>query len=199
MFRSTLNNARKGRKNTSNAETMAVFGMISVIILFAPLLLLLGRSVSTPNGTLHLPATFHLSTLVILASSWTLSRAKLHKDHDRIREFKRYLSTTLLLAIMFLVLQYAGWTSLVQQYRMQQRAVNFIVVLAILHGIHLLFGLIVLLLMTIRTYPLKTGAELYIHFLRPSRDAGFKILSNYWHFVDLLWILMYIIFVIKLA
>jgi cytochrome c oxidase subunit III len=199
MFRSTLNNARKGRKNSSNAETMAVFAMVSVVILFAPLLLLLGRSVSTSTGTLYLPATFHLSTLVILASSWTLSQAKHHKSHDRIKRLKQYLSLTLLLALLFLVLQYAGWTSLVQQYRMQQRAVNFIVVLAILHGVHLLFGLIVLLVMIIRTYRLKTGAELYIHFLKPARDAAFRILSNYWHFVDLLWIFMYVVFVIKLA
>ncbi len=199
MFRSTLDNARKGRKNSSNAETMAVFGMISVIILFAPLLILLARSVSTPDHTIYLPATFHLSTLIILASSWTLSKAKLHKNHDRIKKFKGYLSITLLCALLFLALQYFGWTALVQQYRMQQRAVNFIMVLAILHGFHLLFGVIVLLLLTIRTYPLKTGAELYIHFLKPARDAGFRILSNYWHFVGLLWVLMYIVFVIKLA
>ncbi len=199
MFRSTLNNASKGRRNTSNAETMAVFGMISVFILFAPMLLLLGNSVSLTGGTLYLPATFHLSTLVILASSWALSKAKFFKSHDKIKKFKRYLAITVVLAVIFLALQFGGWIQLVQQYRMQQRSLNFIIVLAILHGLHVLFGLVVLLVIAIRTYPLKTGAELYIHFLKPAREAGFRILLNYWHFVDLLWVLMYIIFVLKLA
>lgn len=199
MIRSTLDNARRGRKNSSNAETMAVFGMMSMVMIFAPLLLLLIRSFSGDPANVKLPAAFHLSTLVILGSSYTLSRAKTFKEKDLYRDCKWQLTATLVLSVIFLILQSVGWSSLVNQYRMQQHTINFIIVLALIHGAHLLMGLVILLLHVKKIYPLKSGAELYIHFLNPSREVGFKVLFNYWHFVDLLWILMYIIFVIKLA
>lgn len=198
MIRSTLRNAGRGRAN-NNAETMAVFGMASVVMIFLPVIFLMTKAIApAAAGQLSLPPAFSLSTIVILASSFTLHRANQAKLQDRARPYRQMLIITLALSVLFLALQWIGWQSLIGQYQLAHITFNYVLVLGVIHGLHLLIGIGVLVWLILRCRPARNGTDLYIHFLNPKNELTHRILSHYWHFIDFLWVLMFVIMVLKL-
>jgi cytochrome c oxidase subunit III len=200
MIRSTLHNIRKGKTNSSNAETMTVVAMASVTMIFFPILVLLTQSsLSASVAPVQLPIAFNLSTIIIIASSIVLAKANAVKQQDHYKKYKLGLVITFVLSILFIILQWAGWTSLMKQYHMENVTINYIIVLVIIHGAHLLMGIVVLIWLLKKAYPLKSGAEFYIHFLKPKHELGHRILNHYWHFIGILWVFMYVVMLIKIA
>lgn len=197
MIRSTIHNIKKGKANSSNAETMFVFALAVVIMIFLPLVLLVIQSAFPEGKDMRLPLAFNLSTIVTIAGSWVLYKTNALKQQDDHTKYKAGLLITLLLALIFLVLQWEGWSTLINDYKMQVSAVNFIIVLAVIHGIHLLIGIGLLIWLFIKTMRINTGSDFYILFLQPKHELGHRILHHYWHFISFLWVFLYIIMVLK--
>ncbi|MBS1531790.1 MAG: heme-copper oxidase subunit III [Bacteroidetes bacterium] len=136
---------------------------------------------------LRLPDIFIYSTSVIVLSSLTMfmaSRSAKRLEFDRQRLF---LWLTVALGILFFVLQVYGWYILT--YKMGIYFVNpnasqsFIYVFTGVHLLHIVAGIMVLL------------SALYISYRnRPQAINLYRmeIASIFWHFLDIMWIYLYV-------
>jgi cytochrome c oxidase subunit III len=136
---------------------------------------------------LTLPTVFGYSTAVLVISSITLfiaSKATVRLQFERQRLF---LWITLFLGIVFLVLQVYGWYLL--SYKMQvyftntNAAQSFIYVFTLTHLIHIIAGLLLLA---------NTLIGSYKNIPQVKNLFGMEMSAIFWHFVDIIWIYLYV-------
>ncbi|HEY1023722.1 MAG TPA: cytochrome c oxidase subunit 3 [Sphingobacteriaceae bacterium] len=134
----------------------------------------------------YLPNAFIFSTAAIFLSSITMHLAFLSGKKMQLDRQKLYLVITILLGIVFFVLQVMSWQALIKQgiYFVNFNASqSFIYVFTGAHLVHILGGLIMLagaLLGGIRQIPQVRNV------------FRLEITSIFWHFVDILWIYLYV-------
>lgn len=135
-----------------------------------------------------LPVIFTYSTLVIIASSITIQLAvKFFKDR-RMQTYRQLMLLTALLGVAFTAMQWIGFGML------QDRGIkligsgsnvagSFIAVIAGVHILHVLGGVVALLVMLYRAFRSR---------VRSYSPVGPEVAATYWHFVDFLWIYLFI-------
>jgi cytochrome c oxidase subunit 3 len=100
-----------------------------------------------------------------------------------------FIFSTLILGIIFTYLQWEGWKELIRNdiYPADPRTKNnsgsLFYVITALHLAHLIGGLIALLVTGIRS-----AAGKY----HPKSHTGLKLSSMYWHFLDGLWLYLFL-------
>jgi cytochrome c oxidase subunit 3 len=134
-----------------------------------------------------LPRIFLYSTSVIIMSSVTMFLASRAAKGLEAEKQRLFLWLTMLLGMVFFGLQIYGWYVLT--YKMGVFFVNpnasqsFIYVLSGVHLLHIIAGLLFLLNALIGSYRDKPQAiNLY----------NMEISSIFWHFVDIVWIYLYV-------
>ena len=113
-------------KNIRAKKMMLWFGMISICMTFGGLTSAYVVSKSRPDWieNFQLPVAFYWSTVVILASSiaFYLAKKSLLKQKQHTTAL---LITTLVLGIVFVILQFSGFNALIQQgYFLQELKVR---------------------------------------------------------------------------
>lgn len=142
-----------------------------------------------------LPSMFKVSTLFILLSSVTI-----HLSYNFLKNGKEQLANILLLltfglGIGFLVTQYNAWFEI---YNYDYKIVfggaysnpsgSFLYVLSGLHAFHIISGLIFLIVLIVSQF--KKGAT-------SKKLLNFELGVTYWHFLDVLWIYLYIFLIVN--
>jgi len=153
----------------------------------------------------HLPVTFSISTGVIILSSVLMAvGVRAFKKREMMR-FRWLITATLVLGLVFGALQYLGFYELyhqLQQVRMNGEVLNesstvrldgnpsesFLFIIAGLHLLHLLGGIIALVIVFFRAF--RTRVKTY-------SATGLEIVATYWHFVDILWVYLFVFFLIN--
>ncbi len=135
----------------------------------------------------ELPFTFWISTAVIVASSVTIHLGLKAFKNRAIPKYKMLISTTLILGILFAVLQWVGFQQLYgNNIRVNGNpSESFLFIIAGLHLLHILGGIIALLIVFFRAF--RTRVKVY-------NATGLEIVASYWHFVDVLWIYLFVFF-----
>jgi len=194
------------RKKIHPQKFMMWVAMASMSMAFAGLTS--GYMVREAQGnwrTFSLPATFWYSTPVIMISSVTIVMGLRAFKNRQMPKFRMLISVTLLLGILFGVLQCAGFYQLyhqLQQVRINGQVLNemstvrvngnpsesFLFIIAGLHLAHLLSGIIALLIVFFRAF--RTRIKVY-------NATGLEIVATYWHFVDALWIYLFVFFLVN--
>lgn len=133
------------------------------------------------------PRAFYYSTTVILVSSLTVQLAlKAFKERQMIK-YRNWITVTAILGALFIVLQWIGfnavWNSGVSFHG--SGAGQFLYVIAGLHALHVFGGVIALTVLFIKAFSAR---------VRSYDSVPIEIMSTYWHFVDLLWIYLFIFF-----
>lgn len=131
-----------------------------------------------------LPSMFIYSTVVILISSFTIQMAL--KYIHTSSKFQFYSWLTLVLAVLFLFLQWMGWNQLksMNVFYVGNPSGSYIYFISFIHGFHYILGIAALFLL-IRAYA-KGNME--------TNSLNFKILTHYWHFIGLVWVYLFILF-----
>ncbi len=101
------------------------------------------------------------------------------------KNYKTAITLTCFLGLAFLICQYAGWLVLKDNgvYINGNPAGSFVYVISMVHGVHILGGLIALLVVTFRAYTKPFNQK---------QSAGLGLITTYWHFVDFLWLYLFI-------
>jgi len=139
---------------------------------------------------IEIPMMFWYSTVTILASSLTVQYAlKALKKREMIN-YRRLLVVTAVLGVLFVVLQVAGFSQFAaQDIRLvgagSNASYSFLLVISCLHAIHVLGGVVALVVIAIRALNSST---------RSYSTVPLEIAATYWHFVDALWIYLFIFF-----
>jgi len=134
-----------------------------------------------------LPGIFAYSTgVVVLASAtaqlgfWAAKRAKTGLSHVG-------LWATLVLGVVFLVLQVDGFQALIRQgiylVGYNNPSGSFLYVIAFVHGLHLVAAVVALLIM---------GVNLARGLVKPGRLLGLELTITFWHALGFLWVYLFI-------
>ncbi|HCY97738.1 MAG: heme-copper oxidase subunit III [Polaribacter sp.] len=172
-------------------KPMLWVSMISMVMFFAGLTSAYVISMKRDDWvTFDLPDAFYISTFLIVASSITLMLSqKLIKQEKR--EMSLFLLVvTLFLGIGFIWQQYEGFNELKDlglyfTGKGSTVSTSFIIGITLMHVLHLLAGVIVLFIV------------IYNHFkykYKPNDLLGFELGAIFWHFVDILWIYLFLFF-----
>lgn len=141
-----------------------------------------------PLHTLEVPLVLWLSTAAILISSYTIHRALDNVVHERQSKFRQALIATLLLAVPFFLAQGAGLATMLGQAAEGGSALQYAVfVLIVIHGLHVVGGLVPLIVITRQAHAGRYDHEYH---------SPVKGLAMYWHFLDVVWLLMFACFLV---
>jgi cytochrome c oxidase subunit 3 len=134
-----------------------------------------------------LPMIFYISTAVIMASSVTIVLGIRAFKKRSMPQFRMLITTTLLLGIAFAVCQFIGFNQLyAANIRVDGNpSESFLFIIAGLHLLHIIGGIIALLIVFFRAF--RTRVKIY-------NTTGLEIVASYWHFVDVLWIYLFVFF-----
>lgn len=185
-----VNEYTEKEKRDRSKKMMLWFGIISMVMTFAGLTSAYIVSSKRPDWVsgFELPEVFGISTIVIVLSSITLffSKSTLKSGNKSVTSLLLYV--TLLLGACFVGLQIKGFDTLVNEgyyFTGPTSTINssYIYVLVLAHLIHLAAGIIVLAVITYNNMKNKYNSE---------KMLGFSIGSTFWHFVDVLWLFLFL-------
>lgn len=164
--------------------------MASIIMMFAGLTSAYIVKSSQANWeVVETPRFFWYSTAVMLLSSLTVQIALRAFKQREMQRYRMFLATTGILGLLFVVLQWYGFTWMWQNgVRFQGAgAGQFLYIIAGLHALHVIGGIIALLVIILKAFVGRTQSY---------NTVPVEIMSTYWHFVDVLWIYLFVFFII---
>ncbi|CAN1562263.1 CyoC Heme/copper-type cytochrome/quinol oxidase, subunit 3 [Spirosomataceae bacterium] len=137
----------------------------------------------------EIPPIFYYSTAVLLLSSVFMHLGYKAAKKDNFNSLKLYISITFVAGMIFLVMQYMGWTILQKEgvFLKGNPAESFYYILTGLHGFHLVTGLVVLFFSFLEAFKMNIHAKNLIRI---------EVCATYWHFLDILWVylLLFLVF-----
>jgi len=149
------------------------------------------RLQALPLGQMRPPLLLFLSTALILASSVAVHYAADALRKDRLRDFRKGLTVTLVLAVGFIAVQAPSMWMLLHTHREHAAGATwlygFVFFLVLVHALHVLGGLIPLCVIAARAARDRYHA---------AADGPVRALAYYWHFLDAVWIVMFCLFMV---
>jgi cytochrome c oxidase subunit III len=137
--------------------------------------------------TLAVPRILGLNTLILLASSATLVRARRDFLAQNEAAFRHWWGVTTILGCFFLAGQILAWRQLVAAgvYLATNASSSFFYIFTAAHGLHLLGGISAMLAVAFRR-----GRHL-------ERGTATEVVSIYWHFLDALWLCLFVFLLVQ--
>lgn len=190
-----MNQLTKRREPFAFMLYLAIVG--SGLLFFFLLLVFITKEARNQDIPLKTPGVFWVSTFVIIASSLTLQGANKAFKEERFRSYRLNISITLLLGILFIVLQGLGWRKMLSAGITMANNTGgmFIYVLSGLHILHTLGGLIALASANRDAFQRMQYVDSFVYSVNPPNQLKIKLISIYWHFIDILWIILFLFLV----
>lgn len=137
-----------------------------------------------------MPRVLLLSTALIVISSLTLETARRKLKRDLTNSYKGWLLLSTLLGFGFLLSQLWAWRQLVRQgiYIVTNPHSSFFYLLTGTHAVHLLGGLLALAFLLVRARNSMANEP-----SRARHQAVAGAVTLYWHFMDVLWIYLFVL------
>jgi len=189
-----MNVALKPDNLTANRYSIGTWvALASIVMLFTSLSsAYIVRSASSSDWLpLRAPRVMFAGTLCIMLSSVALEFARRKLKQSFHEAYARYLLLTALLGMAFLVSQLLAWRQLARQgiYLASNPYSSFFYLLTGAHGVHLLGGLLALGFVWLRSRRQQSADPDFI----ARRQARADALAIYWHFMDGLWIYLFLL------
>ncbi len=174
-----------GRPSLNRYYTGIALGIVSILMFFMALAsaFLVRRGTSGDWIPVHLPAVLWINTLALIASSFTLERARRSLSRLDVSGFRKLWALTTGLGALFLIGQLVAWRQLVAQgvFMASNPASSFFYIFTAAHGVHLLGGVGALVYVLVRKFDNNRSIAL---------PTAAEVASYYWHFMDGLWVFL---------
>jgi len=169
-------------------ETGAWVLMVPVAMLFMGLTsaMIVRKGVSDDWISIRMPNILYFNTVLLLGSSLALEFARRSLKQAEIESLKVWLGLTSFSGIVFLAGQLFAWRQLAAQgvFVATNPSSSFFYVLTGTHGAHLFGGITALIYLTIRVFRDE---------LNNRRQSALRAAAVYWHFMDALWIYLFLL------
>lgn len=168
---------------------IAALGMFFAASLVGTLVVRARAQAWPPPGTPDVVPGLWLSTALLLLSSATMAGALTAIRRGHQIHLRRRLAFTLLLGVGFLASQAINWWSLVHTtLTVSSHLFGFtFYVLTGLHAVHVVGGLVPLSVVTWRAGSGRFTAD---------HHAGVLYTAMYWHFLDVVWLVLFALFLL---
>ena len=173
-------------KQERSKKMMLWFGIVSLIMAFAgwTSAYIVSSKREDWLDNIELPQSFFISTILIILSSITYIQAKRAIKVNKQKQSTNFLLLTLILGISFIVLQFIGFSQMLQSgYYFtgptSNIKISYIFLIAFVHILHVVAGLISLLVVLTQQLRKK---------YTPTNMLGFELGATFWHFLDILWV-----------
>ena len=138
----------------------------------------------------NLPIIFWYSTGIILLSSLTIQLAAKSFKAREMGKYRTLITLTAVLGLVFLAMQVWGFMDLESRDialtgSKSNSAASFLLVITGLHMLHVLGGVIAILIIFARAYASR---------VKNYSSLPIEMAATYWHFVDVLWIYLFIFY-----
>lgn len=177
-------------KNNRAKKMMLWFGIVSLIMSFAGWTSAFVVSSTRPDWLkdFQLPNAFIVSTVAIILSSASFFLAKQALKKDKRQLTTLWLFVTLILGCAFILNQFLGFQQIINLgYNFTGPTSNvtmsYIYLIAVVHIAHVIVGLVCLLVVIFNHLRQKYKA---------SQMLGFELASTFWHFIDILWLYLFL-------
>jgi cytochrome c oxidase subunit 3 len=171
-------------------KLILLFAMVSMIMMFAGLTsaFVVSKSRADWLKDFQLPTAFYYSTIAIIGCSVTFHLAKKAIQKNNQSKTTIFLLTTLVLGILFVVLQFVGFGQIIDNGHYftgsgSSITTTFLYVVTVVHLIHLAGGVISLLIIIYNHFKQKYNS---------SQTLGIELGAMYWHFLDILWVYLFL-------
>jgi cytochrome c oxidase subunit 3 len=183
-------------------ETLLYLGMIGsgLIFLFLAVAFLFSGLNQLAGLNQHIPIAFLISTFLLILSGYTATKMRLHYQEERTDLLIASIRNTLILGVIFSLLQLAGW------YELNEMGIDFKGIpsgsfLYLLSGIHIfhLLGAMIFAAILLNQIRKRKDDEIQhlILLTNPYEKMRIRLFTFYWHFMDLIWLILFVLFVIS--
>jgi len=165
-------------------------GISSIVMMFAGLTSAYIVKRNLANWiTFNLPVVFWYSTAVIIFSSIAVMISRKYFKQGEMVKYRQWLMATTVLGILFIILQTIGFINLWNNGITLTRNVSFsfLYIIVGLHALHVAAGVIVLLIILIKSFSSRRKSY---------SSLPIDLISTYWYFVDFLWIYLLVFLVL---
>lgn len=181
-----LTQGTEKQKKDRSRKMMLWFGIASLIMGFAGLTSAYVVSSKREDwlNNVQLPQAFYISTIIILLSSITYYMARKRMIANDNKKATSLLVVTLIMGITFIILQFFGFSEMLDSgYYFTGPTSNikmsYIFLIAFVHILHVVAGLVSLLVVLIKQIKNKYSAD---------NKLGFELGETFWHFLGVLWV-----------
>lgn len=161
---------------------LIALGVLFVAGLAGYTIIRLRADVWPPPGSPELPGGLWVSTAILVVLSGLLVAAVRQARARRPGETSKLLAAATALGVAFLVAQTANWLRLDGAADRTMLVFGFWM-LTVLHGLHVLGGLVPLAVTTVRA-----GQSRYV-----SDPEAVELVASYWHFLGLTWLAIFVV------
>jgi len=125
-----------------------------------------------------------LNTIILLTSRFTVTLTHLYLLNNSKKKTIIFINLTIILSIYFLLLQILEYKQATFTFSDSIFGSSFYIATGF-HGLHVIIGTIFLIINLLRIIKLHFS---FIHHIR------FELAAWYWHFIDIIWLFLYITF-----
>ena len=186
-------NLENDKPRVDRAKKMMLwFGLISLSMSFAGLTSAYVVSSEREDWLtdFQVPEAFFVSLVVIILSSVTFYFAKKSVVAQEYKKGLGLLIATFSLGVVFIIFQFLGFSQIIANgyfFTGSESTIttSFIYLVVLLHLTHIIAALISVLVVIYNHYKQK---------YTPGNTVGIEIAATFWHFVDVLWIYLFLFF-----
>ena len=182
----------KNMKVARAKKMMLWFGIISLVMSFAGLTsaYVVSKERRDWLTDFEIPQAFYLSLGIIVLSSFVMHFAKISVQKERNQMGLILLFSTFVLGLTFVWLQLLGFSQIIDNgyyFTGSESSIttSFIYLVVLMHLAHIGMALIALAVVIYNHYKLK-----YVN----GKTLGVELAATFWHFVDILWIYLFLFF-----
>ncbi len=180
-------------KNNRAKKMMLWFGIASLIMSFGGLTSAFIASKTRVDwvSNLALPTAFTTNLTIIILSSIFLYTSRLALKKNDFKKSVLLFFLAIISAATFVSLQFYGFSQLIESGNYftgptSNVTSSFVFLIAFFHLLHALVGLLCLIVVFIMLLNNK---------YQSNNMLGFELAANFWHFVDVLWIYLFLFLV----
>nr|AKM70175.1 cytochrome oxidase subunit III [Cinara tujafilina] len=125
-----------------------------------------------------------LNTIILLTSSFTITLTHFYLMNNKKKNTLIFMNLTIILSLYFLILQFIEYKQAMFTFSDSIFGASFYMATGF-HGMHVIIGTIFLMMNLFRMMKLHLS---FIHHI------SFELAAWYWHFIDIIWLFLYMTF-----
>ncbi len=178
---------------------MLWLAMAAMAMFFAALLsaLIFKRGDFKAWEEFKLPKVFLYSTLAAVCTSVLFQFSLIQYRKKNFLNFRLFFFIGLISAIGFLLCQLAGWHALTAMGKpiIGNISGQFIYLLSYIHAFHIVIGLLVAVVFYVIAIVVRKKDVFETKgAVNPERQLHLELLVQFWHFIDAVWVVIYLFF-----